>query len=70
MASRPLKAMDERAKASYLPEEEETKSNFDGSQPDGVEIHHEIHELLSVGRNQIHDLAHGASPPRSAVYHQ
>lgn len=55
---------------SYLPEEEETKNNFDGSQPDRVEIHHEIHELLSVGRNQIHDLAHGASPPRSAVYHQ
>lgn len=55
---------------SYLPEEEETKSNFNGCQPDGIEIHHKIHELLSVGRNQIHNLAHGASPPCSAVYHQ
>lgn len=56
--------------ASYLPEEEETKSNFNGSQPDCIEIHDKIHELLSVGRNQIHNLAHGASPPSSAVYHQ
>lgn len=56
--------------ASYLPEEEETERNLDGSQPDSIEIHHKIHQLLSVCRNQIHDLAHGASPPSSAVYHQ
>lgn len=59
-----------RKSASYLPEEEEAQHNFDGSQPDSIEIHHKIHQLLSVCRNQIHDLAHGASPPSSAVYHQ
>lgn len=59
-----------RKSASYLPEEEEAEHNFDGSQPDSIEIHHKIHQLLSVCRNQIHDLAHGASPPSSAVYHQ
>lgn len=55
---------------TYLPEEEETKRNFNGSQPDGVEVHHKVHELLSVRRNQIHNLAHSASPSGRAVYHQ
>lgn len=56
--------------STYLPEEEETKSDFDRSQPDSVEVHHKVHELLSVCRNQIHNLAHSASPPGRAVYHQ
>lgn len=56
--------------STYLPEEEETESNLDGSQPDSVEVNHKVHELLSVCWNQIHNLAHSASPPGCAVYHQ
>lgn len=56
--------------STYLPEKEETKSNLNGSQPDGVEIHHKVHELLRVCWDQIDNLPHGASPPGSAVYHQ
>lgn len=56
--------------STYLPEEEETKSNFNRSQPDSVEVHHKVHELLSVCRDQIDNLAHSASPPGRAVYHQ
>lgn len=56
--------------SAYLPEEEETEHNLNRSQPDSVEVHHKVHELLGVCWNQIHNLAHGASPPGSAVYHQ
>lgn len=56
--------------STYLPEKEEAEANLNRSQPDCVEIHHKVHELLSVCWDQIHNLAHSASPPGSAVYHQ
>lgn len=45
---------------TYLPQEEETKSNFDGGQPDGVEVNHKIHELLGICGDQVDNFAHGA----------
>lgn len=53
-----------------LPEEEKTKGDLDGSQPDSIKVDHKVHEFLSVCWNQIHNLAHGARPPGRAVYHQ
>lgn len=53
----------------YLPKEEQTKSNFNRSQPDCVEIHHKVHEFLSVGGDQIDNFTHSASPSGGAVYH-
>ena len=46
-----------------LPEEEEAEGDLDGRQPHGVEVHHEVHELLGVCRHQVHNLPHGARPP-------
>lgn len=53
--------------ATYLPQEEETKSDFDGGQPHGVEVYHKVHELLGISGDQVDDLAHRACPSGRTV---
>lgn len=53
--------------ATYLPQEEETESDFYGGQPDCVKVYHEIHQLLSVCGDQVDNFAHRARPSRRTV---
>lgn len=69
-ALRESTALLQHSVSTYLPQEKETKGNFNRSQPDSVEVHHKVHELLGVCWDQIHNLAHGAGPSGGIVYHQ
>lgn len=48
--------------ATYLPQEEETKSDFYRGQPDGVEVYHKVHKLLGICGHQVDNLTHRACP--------
>lgn len=58
------------SREAHLPEKEEAEGDLDGSKPHSIEVHDKIHELLSIGWDQIHNLSYRTRPPRRTVYHQ
>lgn len=52
----------------HLPKKEETECDLNGCQPHSIEIHHKIHQLLGIGRDQIDYLPHCACSACCAIH--